>query len=85
MLIPGLPPAGAQNDTVKVSREVKPSAPSEAVHEAVAEPVERRRRDKGHWPERRKKRRRVHTRQEQPPQDRELDLPRKGLLVDIEV
>lgn len=87
MLIPGLPPAGAQNDPVKVSREVKPSAPSEPVHEAGVQQVDRRRRDSGRWPERRRGRRRLHTRQEQPPQERaqELDLPRKGLLVDIEV
>ncbi len=87
MLIPGLPPAGSQNDAVKVSREVKPAAATEPVHEAGVQQVDRRRRDNGHWPERRRGRRRVHTRQEQPPQEREaeLDLPRKGLLVDIEV
>lgn len=85
MLIPGLPAAGAQNDAVKVSREVKPAAASEPVHEADVQQVERRQRGNGHWPERRRKRRRVHTRQEQPPQERDLDLSGKGLLVDIEV
>lgn len=84
MLIPGLPPAGAQNDAFKAKKEVKPSAATEPVHDATVEQVERRRRDKGRWPERRR-RRRVHTLQEQPPEERELDLPKKGLLVDIEV
>ena len=79
MLIPGLPPAGAQNDAIKSSREVKPSAASEPLHDAATPQVERRRR-----------KRRVHTRQEQSPEERqvsadELELPEKGLLVDIEV
>ena len=90
MLIPGLPPAGAQNDAVKSSREVKPSAASEPLHDAAAQQVERRQSDRGRWPERRRRKRRVHTRQEQSPEERqaradELELPDKGLLVDIEV
>ena len=85
MLIPGLPPAGAQNDAFRAKTEVKPSAATEPVHDATTEQDERRRQDKGRWPDRRRRRRRVHTLQEQPPEERELDLPKKGLLVDIEV
>lgn len=90
MLIPGLPPAGAQNDAIKSSREVKPSAASEPLHDAATPQVERRQNDRGRWPERRRRKRRVHTGQEQSPEERqvgadELELPEKGLLVDIEV
>ena len=67
MLIPGLPPAGAQNDAIKSSREVKPSAASEPLHDAATPQVERRQNDRGRWPERRRRKRRVHTRQEQSP------------------
>tara|TARA_Y100000780_G_scaffold118907_1_gene107231 strand:+ start:1734 stop:2009 length:276 start_codon:yes stop_codon:yes gene_type:complete len=91
MLIPGLPPAGAQNDAVKTSREVKPSAASEPLHDAATPQVERRHSDRGRWPERRRGKRKASARREparqraQAQDGEELDLPDKGLLVDIEV
>tara|TARA_R110000764_G_scaffold88359_3_gene169405 strand:- start:164 stop:418 length:255 start_codon:yes stop_codon:yes gene_type:complete len=84
MLIPGIPPAGAQHDPVKFKRQVEPTRESAQVDQTTAAPVERRQRDSGRWPERRRKRRRF-TRQEQSPEERNFDLPEKGLLVDIEV
>ncbi|UJJ32171.1 hypothetical protein [Halopseudomonas maritima] len=91
MLIPGLPPAGAQNDAVKTSREVKPSAASEPLRDTATPQVERRHSDRGRWPDRRRGKRKAGTRREPPPQQAQgqdgegLDLPDKGLLVDIEV
>ncbi|MEH6564841.1 MAG: hypothetical protein V7756_05900 [Halopseudomonas sp.] len=84
MLIPGIPPAGAQNDPVKFKRQVEPAQASASVDSATVAPVERRQRDNGRWPERRRKRRRF-TRQADAAQAQEFDLPTKGLLVDIEV
>ncbi|MBA6418964.1 hypothetical protein ACS8E9_12005 [Pseudomonas neustonica] len=83
MLIPGIPPAGAQHDPVKVKRQVEPTQESKSVDNATSSPVERRQRDNGRWPERRRKRRR-QPRLEQAPAEHEFDLPTKGLLVDIE-
>ncbi|SDS68868.1 hypothetical protein SAMN05216421_1991 [Halopseudomonas xinjiangensis] len=86
MLIPGLPPVGAQNDTIKRSREIQPTARSEVVHEAAAEPAERRRRDRGRFPDRRRRRRagRLLVGPDTPVETI-TDMPAKGLLVDIEV
>ncbi|HDY99694.1 MAG TPA: hypothetical protein ENH72_14570 [Pseudomonas sabulinigri] len=84
MLIPGFPSGGAQLDPVKFKRQVEPAQQSLPVDKAETAPVERRQRDKGRWPERRSKRRRF-MRQEQASDEREFDLPSKGLLVDIEV
>ena len=83
MLIPGLPVVGAQQDVVKPKRQVQPTAESERVHEAIAEAGERRRRDEGRYPERRRNRARRQ------PVDDGLEpiseLRSKGLLVDIQV
>lgn len=84
MLIPGIPPAGAQHDPVKVRRQVEPARESTAVDQSTSTPVERRQRDSGRWPERRRKRRR-QPRLAQSSTERDFDLPKKGLLVDIEV
>lgn len=89
MLIPGLPPAGSQNDKLKTRQDVAPTAPSEPLHEALAQPVERRRRDRGRLPERRRRGKGKLLSEdvvEQVLAERsEGDLPSKGLLVDIEV
>lgn len=85
MLIPGLPVVGAQQDVIKPKRSVQPTVASEPVHEALTEVGDRRQRDAGRYPERRRNRAR-----RQPPdastgrQDL-ADLPSKGLLVDIQV
>lgn len=85
MLIPGLPVMGAQQDVIKAKRTVQPTVASEPVHEALAQVGERRQRDAGRFPDRRRNRAR---RQPLPSamgrQDLE-DLPAKGLLVDIKV
>lgn len=85
MLIPGLPVVGAQQDVIKPKRTVQPTVASEPVHEALAEVGERRQRDAGHYPERRRNRaRRKPASAPMGRQDLE-DLPSKGLLVDIQV
>lgn len=86
MLIPGVPPGGIQNDVIKRSREVNPTAQSEIVHEAAAEGVERRRRDRGRFPDRRRRRRasRLLVGPDTPVETLG-EMPTKGLLVDIEV
>ena len=85
MLIPGSPPVGAQNDTIKRSREIQPTARSEVVHEAAAEPVERRRRNRGRFPDRRRRRASRLLVGPDTPVETITDIPAKGLLVDIEV
>jgi len=90
MLIPGLPVAGAQNDVIKPKRGVQATQESAAIHETLAEPVERRRRDKGRHPERRRARKRAHLVDlvEYTPDGKVenlSELPSKGLLVDIQV
>lgn len=84
MLIPGFPAGGAQQNTVKFKRQVEPTQESVPVDKAEASPVERRQRDRGRWPERRRKRRRLMS-QLPSSAERELELPAKGLLIDIEV
>ena len=82
MLIPNLPVLGAQQDPIKTKRNVQPTAASEPLHEHVERVGERRRRDEGHLPDRRRNRARRKPVNER----RELaDLPSKGLLVDIQV
>lgn len=83
MLIPGFPAGGAQLDPVKFKRQVEPTQESLPVDKTEASAVERRLRDNGRWPERRRKRRRF-MRQEQAAEQVEFDLPAKGLLIDIE-
>lgn len=90
MLIPGLPVAGAQNDAIKPKRGVQAMQESAAIHEALAEPVERRRRNKGRHPERRRARKRAHLVDlVEYSADGKIetvsDLSSKGLLVDIQV
>jgi hypothetical protein len=85
MLIPGIPPAGAQNDTIKPKRQVEPTAATEPVHGDAVQQVERRRSDRGRWPERRRRKRRGMTLPETSSEERGLELPEKGLLVDIKV
>lgn len=90
MLIPGLSPPGAQPEITRPTRGVTPTAKSEAVHETLAEPVERRRRNKKRVPDRRRGRKRLEFAEakeysaegvsEMPP-----ELPAKGLLIDIEI
>lgn len=82
MLIPNLPVLGAQQDPIKSKRNVQPTVESEQVHEHVERAGERRQRDEGHFPDRRRnraRRKRVSERQDL------ADLPSKGLLVDIQV
>jgi hypothetical protein len=87
MLIPGLPMPGAQIDPVKPKRGVQATEETAVIHETLAEPVERRRRNKGRHPERRGARRRARMTEYTPEGKVEAvsDLPTKGLLVDIEV
>lgn len=89
MLIPGLPVVGAQQDVIKPRRTVQPTAETEPLHDALAEIGERRQRDEGHFPERRRNRARRKAYVNATPvavSNRELaDLPSKGLLVDIQV
>ncbi|HDZ56320.1 MAG TPA: hypothetical protein ENI17_10540 [Pseudomonas xinjiangensis] len=87
MLIPGLPTVGTQQDAIKPKRGVQPTAKSEVVHEAKPESVERRRRDKGRKPERRRGRRRARAVEYTLEGVVETfpEMPTKGLLVDIEV
>lgn len=93
MLIPGLPPAGSLNDKLNTRKDVAPAAPAEPLHEALAQPIERRRRDSDRFPERRRRRKQrlltdevVEQVVEQASEERaEGELPDKGLLVDIEV
>lgn len=84
MLIPGLPVVGAQQDVIKPKRAVQPTVASEPVHEALTEVADRRQRDAGRYPDRRRNRAR-----RQPPAAAGrldlADLPSKGLLVDIQV
>ena len=82
MLIPNLPVLGAQQDTIKTKRNVHPTAEAEPVHEHIRQVGERRQRDEGYLPDRRRnraRRKRVNERQDL------ADLPSKGLLVDIQV
>lgn len=83
MLIPGFPAGGAQQDPVKIKRQVEPTQGSAPADKAEASPVERRQRDSGRWPERRRRRRRLMSKQPTS-EEREFDLPTKGLLIDIE-
>lgn len=92
MLIPGLPPAGSLNDKLKTRQDVAPTAAPEALHEALQQPVERRRRDHGRLPERRKRGKGKALTDEVIEQvvadsaDERAEgvLPSKGLLVDIQ-
>lgn len=82
MLIPNLPVLGAQQDPIKTRRDVKPTVESERIHEHLERSGERRQRNEGHFPDRRRNRARRKPVNER----RELaDLPSKGLLVDIKV
>ncbi len=87
MLIPGIPVAGAQIDPVKAKRGVQAAEQSATVQETLSEPVERRRRNKGRSPERRRARKRARLLEYTPEGKVESfsDFPTKGLLVDIEV
>lgn len=81
MLIPNLPVLGAQQDPIKSKRNVQPTAETERVHEHMRQVGERRQRDEGHLPDRRRNRARrkpVNERQDL------ADLPSKGLLIDIQ-
>lgn len=82
MLIPNLPVLGAQQDPIKSKRNVQPTAETERVHEHVRQVGERRQRDEGYLPDRRRNRARRKPVNER----RDLaDLPSKGLLIDIQV
>ncbi|MCL5042507.1 MAG: hypothetical protein M1440_08620 [Gammaproteobacteria bacterium] len=94
MLIPGLPPAGSINDRVKINKTVKPLAEAEFLHDLVTASRDRRERDLGHFPERRRKQRQatpaavVESTQIDSAGAEESavhELPDKGLLIDIEV
>lgn len=90
MLIPGLPPLGAQTEAPRPKRGVTPTAKSEAVHETLAEPVERRRRNKKRVPDRRRGRKRLdfaEAKEYSADGVPELspELPAKGLLIDIQI
>ncbi|PRB80481.1 hypothetical protein [Pseudomonas sp. MYb185] len=90
MLIPGLPPAGAQQEVFKPDRQVRTTAAEGLAHDPLSElPVEEQASAQYHG---------QHSGGEQsPPQDTEAaaaevtaeapagspELPRKGLLVDI--
>ncbi len=94
MLIPGLPPVGSVNDRVKINKTVKPLAKAEFLHDLVTESRDRRERDLGHFPERRRRQRAAKptdvveasadaaTQADEPAGH---ELPDKGLLIDIEV
>lgn len=97
MLVPGLPPAGAVNDRVRINKTVKPLAEAEFIHDLVTASRDRRQQDQGHWPERRRQRRdkaadnldRQVAPEQQAAQAADAsaphDLPDKGLLIDLEV
>lgn len=85
MLIPGFPVAGAQLDAIQPKRTVQPTAESEKVHEALAEVGERRQRDEGRYPERRRNRARRKPVADVSGRQNLEDLPSIGLLVDIQV
>ncbi|MFN3578980.1 MAG: hypothetical protein ACK4VV_00735 [Pseudomonas sp.] len=85
MLIPGLPTAGAQQDIIKPKRTVQPTAETELLHEALEQVGERRRRDEGRYPERRRNRARRQAPQAESQRRSLGELPSKGLLVDIQV
>lgn len=91
MLIPGLPPLGAQPEATRPKRGVTPTAKTEVVHETLDEPVERRRRNKDRVPDRRRARRKRADLAAQTEYSADgvpemsPDLPAKGLLIDIEI
>jgi|TARA_R110000796_G_scaffold252600_1_gene388586 hypothetical protein len=85
MLIPGLPVVGAQQDVIRPKRTVQPTVESEPLHEALAEVGERRQRDAGRYPERRRNRARRQPSAAAMGRQDLADLPSKGLLVDIQV
>lgn len=87
MLIPGFPVVNAQPDSVKPKRGVQPTVKAEVVHESDPQPIERRRRDKGRYPERRRGRRKPKATVEYTVEGvlNSSDMSPKGLLVDIEV
>ncbi|AQZ95108.1 hypothetical protein BVH74_10275 [Halopseudomonas phragmitis] len=89
MLIPGLPNVGAQQDVIKPKRQVQPTAETGPTREAVDDKyLERRQRDIGHLPERRRSRRRrlgEADAESGAATVEPVELPSKGLLIDIEV
>ena len=90
MLIPGLPPLGAQPEVTRPKRGVTPTAKTEVVHETLDEQVERRRRNKERVPDRRRGRKRARFAAQteysvEGVPELSPDLPAKGLLIDIEI
>ncbi|MEH6386456.1 hypothetical protein [Pseudomonas profundi] len=90
MLIPGLPPLGAQPEVTRPKRGVTPTEKTPVVHETLAEPVERRRRNKKRVPDRRRGRKRASFAAQteysaEGVAEMSPELPAKGLLIDIEI